>query len=342
MMELDLNKSMNPIFVVGPPRCGTTLMAKLLGQHSRLFMPGEMHFFDDIHSRSKYLDALEEDNAFEKIYQRLLSIYARYSEPDDQIRVERIFSNPKVKKHMKSACKTYKELLSFFMEAQAQEEGKPRWGNNVPRDIFNIDRIISFYPRAKVVICVRDIRDFLLSYQFKWRSTVPEDVERIKKMYHPIMTSFLWKSSLRQLPKTYSLVHKNNRILVRYEDLVQRPEETLKKVCQIIGEEFEPEMLNIGYNNSSFGTDAKGIFTASVGRWKRGLRPEEVEIAQIIGGQDMVKVGYQKEKVRFSPLKLLSILLSTPCAFIRALKASQALRGPLFAYLKRRLVIFSF
>jgi len=41
----------NPIFVVGTPRSGTILTAKILGRHSHIFMPGETHFFDDIYSR---------------------------------------------------------------------------------------------------------------------------------------------------------------------------------------------------------------------------------------------------------------------------------------------------
>jgi len=38
----------SPIFVLGTPRAGTTLMARILDRHPRLFAPGETHFFEEI------------------------------------------------------------------------------------------------------------------------------------------------------------------------------------------------------------------------------------------------------------------------------------------------------
>ena len=43
-------KNRHPVFIIGTPRSGTTLTAKILGRHSNIFMPGETHFFDDVYS----------------------------------------------------------------------------------------------------------------------------------------------------------------------------------------------------------------------------------------------------------------------------------------------------
>ena len=98
-------------------------------------------------------------------------------------------------------CRNYSEVFGRFMELQMQVVGKARWGNNAPRNLFSAATIKIFFPAAKLIVCVRDIRAFLYSYKGKWEVTSEEHVERLKKLYHPVVTSYLWKSSMRQLPR---------------------------------------------------------------------------------------------------------------------------------------------
>lgn len=329
--------SKSPIFIVGTPRSGTTLLAKALGQHSRIFMPGETHFFDDIFSRRNQIGSIKETQAFEKVFARLLSLYSRYNEPHDQARIDEIFRNTEVRKKMQESCKNYADILSFFMEIQTQYEGKNRWGNNTPRDIFNIDHVISFYPDAKVIVCIRDIRDYLLSYKYKWRVTALENIQRVKHMYHPVMTSLLWKYTIRQLPRIKLLVPERNLLLVRYEYLVSQPDNAFKQIFNFIEEQFEPSVLDIDYDNSSFRGQDRGIFASSIGRWEKGLTPAEVLIAQMIGGQEFLSVGYEKDRPKYSIFVVLGFFLSTPLGFLRAVNASRSMRGPLIPYLRKRL-----
>ena len=77
-----------PIFIVGTPRSGTTLAAKILGHHSNVFMPGETHFFDDIFSNSTEFGSLKYSDSINKVSVRLFDLYGRYYEPDDQQRIE--------------------------------------------------------------------------------------------------------------------------------------------------------------------------------------------------------------------------------------------------------------
>ena len=256
--------SNSPIFIVGTPRSGTTLLAGILGRHSNLFIGGEFHFFDDIYSKRQALGHPSEPRAFEHIYNKLLDHYSRFNFYLDQGRIEKIFASDTVKKRMRNECKSYKDILSFFMNIQAHESGKTRWGNQVPRDLFNIPIILKFYMDAKIIVCVRDIRDFLLSYKYKWRNTSPQNINRIKALYHPIVTSLLWKLSIRKIADIRRIVHKKNFEIIRYEDLVNDPEKTIRHVCKTIGENFEYPMLDIDSDNSSFGPQ-KGIFKTSVG-----------------------------------------------------------------------------
>jgi hypothetical protein len=325
-----------PIFVVGPPRSGTTLMAKILGRHSRIFMPGETHFFDDIYSRRRELGELRNLDSIEKVIARFRTLYARFNEKPDQDRVDRLFREPESVDKLR-ACRSYKGFLSCFMEQQMQLSGKVRWGNNVPKDIFHITEIFSFYPDAKIIICVRDVRDFLLSYQNKWTVTSEENVDRLRRLYHPILTSLLWRATIKKIARMEVLGPRENFLLVRYEKLVDDPATVVRDICRFIGEDFEEGMLNVDEQNSSFAVRQNGIYSSSVGRWRRALSNEEVYTAQRITKKYLGDLGYATEKLEINPLKLGYIWATLPVALCKAVRANRAIRGPLVPYLARRI-----
>lgn len=338
-MNSKSDNSNGPIFVIGSPRSGTTLTAKILGKHSRIFMPGETHFFDDIYARRSGLGKPSDSEGINRILSRLSNIYSRYNEPNDQIRIDKLFSQEDKLGICWDQCKTYKDVLSSFMDIQMLYEEKKRWGNNTPKDLFNIKEILQFYPNAKFIICVRDPRAFLLSYKGKWKVTDTSQTARLQKLYHPIVTSLLWKSSMKKLPEVLEEIGDNNCIVVRYEDLVTSPEHTIKQVCISIGEDFEREMLTIDSQNSSHSEASHGgIFTTSIDCWQEKLSDEEIHIAQILLEHEMKYLGYDKIKVKNNAFRIFLIFLSVPFTLTRALYANRNNRGPLIPYLFKRIV----
>ena len=325
----------SPIFVVGTPRSGTTLTAKILGRHTRIFMPGETHFFDDIYSRKK-LGSPNDPDAMIRIIHRLSDLYGRYNEPQDQERIRRLFKDPQVMEQLKSRCSTYKEVLSTFMELQMLHEKKQRWGNNVPKDLFNISDILSFYPDVKVLICIRDIRDFLVSYQSKWKITSDEHRQRLKKLYHPVVTSLLWKANMKRIPAILDQIPEKNRMIVRYEALVTDPEKIVRAICRCVEEKFEPNMLLVESNNSSTAQQTKGVFSSSLGRWRDNLSGNDALIAQLIAGREMTQFDYIKEQFPVNQLRVIGSFLSAPVALLRAIRANSRMRGDVLPYLARR------
>lgn len=324
-----------PIFVVGAPRSGTTLTARILGRHSRVFMPGETHFFDDIYARRRELGGLQDAESIRKVLAGLRNLYRRYEENPDQQRIDKLLQSREVIEKL-TRCPSYEELFSCFMEVQMRCVGKVRWGNNVPKDIFHVEDIVSFYPDAKFFVCVRDVRDFLLSYKNKWKNTGEENADRVRRLYHPVVTSLLWKASVKQILRIRNLVPRENLMTIRYESLVQNPKLLVREICRVLGEEFEEDMLNVDEENSSFETGQKGIYSSSVGRWRRLLTNEEVYVAQAIAGSLLAEFGYAPSELSINPWKVGYIYATVPCGLGRALHANAAIRGPLLPYVLKR------
>ncbi len=330
-----------PIFVVGTPRSGTTLTARILGRHSGIFMPGETHFFDDIYARRQEIGEPGDMRAAEVIAARLDTLYERFNEPADQQRIRDLGGESALRQQLGTSCHTYGDVLSRFMQFQMPSNTTNiRWGNNVPKDIFYVKDILQFYPEAKFIVCIRDIRDFLFSYQNRWKTTSPDNRERIKKLYHPIVTSLLWKAAMKQVRVAQALVPLDNLMMIRYEDLATQPETTVRTLCQFLKEPYEEEMLRVEANNSSFEIRQQGIFSTSVQRWRQHLSHEQVYIAERIARPKLEQLGYQMANVRPNPFKLLYIIASFPFALGRALHANRRVRGPILPYLKRRVLAF--
>ena len=325
-----------PIFVVGAPRSGTTLTARILSRHSRVFMPGETHFFDDIYARRRELGELQNAASIQRVTARLRTLYGRYNEKPDQERVEKLLQKQEVIEKL-TRCRTYKELFSCFMQLQMRSTGKVRWGNNVPKDIFQIKEIVSFYPDAKILICIRDVRDFLISYQNKWTVAAEDSAERLTSLYHPVVTSLLWQASVKQIARIKGTIPRENLMMIRYESLVQNPEKLVREICRFIGEDFEENMLNVEEENSSFQVGQKGIYSSSVGRWRRLLTNEEAYIAQKITGSWLVEFGYTTADLKINPLKVGYMYATMPYGLWRAIHANRAIRGPFLPYVAKRL-----
>lgn len=327
----------SPVFIVGTPRSGTTLTANILGQHSRIFMSGENHFFEDIYSqRSKLGDPTDSAISRQQIFNRLRTIYERYNQDADQLRINKLFSAL----DCESSCNTwtdYKDVLNWFMELQAREVGKPRWGNNTPKDVFYVDEIMTFYPHAKIVVCMRDPRDFVLSYKHRWQVTTENHKDRLKNLYHPVITSLLWKSTVKRISRIKAIVPAENLLIISYESLVQNSEAVVNNICNMIGEKYEPVMLNVTTHNSSKQSRQQGIFSTSIGRWRTDLPPEEVYVVQRVNHTEMKKYGYEIEKISANRIKILNIYLMSFYALIIALYSNRHNRGPLWPYLCKRL-----
>lgn len=326
-----------PIFVVGAPRSGTTLTAGMLGNHRDIFTCGETHFIEDIYNAHRELGDPVDPIARQRIIDKLRTLYGRYNESPDQERVERMFDDGDLPR-MLDGCRTYPELFDTFMRCQAEAAGKCRWGHHVPRDVFEVKTLLRFFPDARVIGCVRDPRDFQLSYRDKWRRGEGWEADRLKKLYHPILTAMLWRGSMNALDRRVRQF--GERIFVnQYEAMVSDPEAQARKICAFVGEPYDPAMLDVSSENSSSenAQQEKRIFTSSIARWRGRLSHEEIILCQLMCGRLMSKFGYRLEPQPVNALAVAHYVLTLPGSTIRALTANRTKRGPLLPYLVKRI-----
>jgi hypothetical protein len=103
-----------------------------------------------------------------------------------------------------------------------------------------------------------------------------------------------YRRALALLPR---LVPEEHRLLVRYEDIAQRPAATLTRVCDFVGIPFEPAMLefrdtihhNVNGNNMKFRSAAKLRLEDS---WRNALSPADLDYFERRAGAINRQFGY--------------------------------------------------
>ncbi len=298
-----------PIFIVGSPRTGTTLMKDVLNGHSQVHVFNEVHFFERIWDQRDALGDLSLAEDMTRAIEDLRDVVLRRgSDPEaaEALPTEAFRSAA-------LACGGgYAGLLRALLQKGADLHGAPHWGDSSPQDVLYLDTLFAWYPDARVIGMVRDPRAFLGSYKNYHRRANAAYRER----YNPLSNSLLWRSYMNALLAASRGAHAASVRITSYERVVADPEREIREVCSHLGIAFEPTMLQVSGANSSYerGTGRPGIHSQSLDRWREELTPTEIWLVERICGGEMASLGYERAApgARPSARELLGILALVP------------------------------
>lgn len=164
-------------------------------------------------------------------------------------------------------------LISILLEAYREREGKKRVGVKYPVHISRLKLLYKWWPDAKVIFLIRDIRAIITS-------KVNDGKTRERKRQHRLLAPLIHYSALFFFLADYvwsAFVYKKyksryNFLKIRYEDFISKPEETVSEVCRFCEIQFEDSMLNaFGKASSITGEVKKGFDPKRISHWKTKL-----------------------------------------------------------------------
>ena len=186
-----------------------------------------------------------------------------------------------------------------------------RWGDKTPSYILYLPVIHSIFPQAQYIHVIRDGRDTALSAAQKWGG--------FRRAY---MTEYyLLTHWVRNIKAGQAFGHgqsKDKYFELRYEDLVQDPENTLKSVCAFLKETFHPAMLD----HSALARQTIGarghievkqpIRTTSLQRWENEMSPFSKKLANQLAGPTLKTLGYSLTSFSsFKPPEKIKVIYYT-------------------------------
>ena len=280
-----------PIFIGGLDNSGKTHLRLALSSHPEIAMTRRSYMWTRTYNR--YGDLSQGEN-FERCLKALLNRKdVRTLQPDPE----------SIRREFSQGEQTYGRLFALLHEHYAKRLGKSRWGEQEAGIERYADEVFRAYSEARVIHMLRDPRN---RYDEMLRTTPPK-----VRLGRVGVNTADWLQSARLAERNQHLYPKNYLVLA-YESLVKRPEDTLRKVCAFIGEDYVPAMLTLD-GAIGFG---EGNRTGTSSELKEGVvefrldgsqvvSPREVAFMQALAKKEMTERGYAEEKVRFSPSEAL-------------------------------------
>jgi hypothetical protein len=284
-----------PVFVIGNPRSGTTMLRLILTSNSKLSIPPEAAFIVKYFSKYGHLNKfnLSSVNSFMKHLQNSFEIENRW---------EVSFKEYHEKWLDNQIGKSYPDVCASIYRYYAYKKyfGKENWGDKNTSHRNYIDVLSWLFPHAQFVHIIRDSRSVFASYK-----TLP----RIEHKYAPKLTkdplifSAHWLEALDRIEYHAKKYAPGRYITVRYEDVVKDFERTIKKVCNFLNLEYEENMLNFNEINEKYNLEPKSydkwkwrtrkpLTDSRIDNWKNVLDKNEIRTINFLTSNKLIRYGY--------------------------------------------------
>jgi hypothetical protein len=248
-----------PIFIVGCPRSGTTLVQCILSVSSQAFSLPETHFF------SWVLPALQVQPE-SPIATEQLQHFRQTFETESGLRLPEDFWNAL---HGRADL-TPKGLFVEIVEYHRPSDGL-RAIEKTPRHVLHMDEIGTAFPDALFVEVVRDpidVASSLLGVPFESSRSVLSYAQR-------------WAESIHAA-RRYGLAQPGRLWTVGYETLVAEPEATVRQLCAFVDLPYQQSMLeefgreaarNVGSDEAWKLDVSSGVLMDRKGIWRKRMTP---------------------------------------------------------------------
>jgi len=262
-----------PIFVMGCHRTGTTLVRRILNSHSRIEIYHESQYYPIFrHEIYYYGDLGKRANLIRFINDFREVIRVQCLDPSDRV--------PETEEFLEAlVAPTYEGVLATSLLLYAQHHGKMRGGDKTPQHYAYLPEISDSFPDSPIIFLMRDPRDTVLSIRERFNTSIEGATRH-------------WNEAV------YAYQQKTRPVLLlRYEDLVQRPTEIIKSMCEFLGEPYEASMLRFFDKTPEQIIEQKGgkllgpMDTSSVGRFE-SMSEAEIEQVERECAAGMQLMGY--------------------------------------------------
>jgi hypothetical protein len=320
-------KITKPIFIVGCPRSGTTILAKILNNHSKIASATEVHYFNHLCKLKKY-DWNNIDDKFLKTFYnetRIEDFCSLLKISFEEFKNQ--FNSTEIEASLTKINQNQRRLFDTLMLLLLKKNNKQLCCEKTPQHLLSVEKILLLYPDAKIVHLIRDGRDTVNSLiKMPWR---PEGL---------LNNSRFWKQYAKiglELNDKYSKA-KNNFITIKYEDLLRTPDSTIRILCEFVQINFEESMLS--KNTSTSTVDESNIFSSwesswkhkameeldstRVGAWHKELSSQDQTLINWHLKKELLALGYKPEEAKLSSKDKLNIFSEYGSLAVRRLTKS--------------------
>jgi hypothetical protein len=270
-----------PFFIIGNDRSGTTMLRLILDRGAQTALPTESMFLGDF-APVRRRGGLDDHDAAVRFTERV------WNHP--KVALWELDGEPTPPPVGLSHDEAYRWAIEQPYLAYMRRDGKTRWADKTPYYLEWVDEIKAVFPEAKFIELVRDGRDVGLSIM-----PLPFGGN------NAWVTGRDWARGIR-LGQAAHERWPGDVFTVQYEQLTADPAPYIQRMCEFLGMEYSPDMLNVEKTDSSkivadqaewFTNLWAGINQKSVGKWKRKMSEKDQAIFLAAAGPELAAHGYE-------------------------------------------------
>jgi hypothetical protein len=270
-----------PIFVVGCPRSGTTMLGLMIHAHPRLAMPPESRFLIHTWRRRHDFGDLQTE-------EQRLALADAITRTGSMIR-ELGLRKKETMEAILEAPPTIGSALGTVFKMYADLHGKARWGDKRPVYFREVDVLRRLFPDAQFIHVIRDGR---------------ANVASLKRMpwwhYTSVSAMSMWSQAESCMRRNASKLPADTFHTIRYETLVADPRPVLEEMCAFLEEDFHEAMLephkvnNVIPDRKVWHENLKrGVSQDRVESWRTELEPWELGLMETVVRRKLRRQGYE-------------------------------------------------
>lgn len=231
-------KTQEALFVTGMPRSGTTLVERIISQHSDVTSAGELGYFGSL------IKTMGKSNSSRLLDQETI---------DASVGID------------------YFELGKAYIEKTRCLTGETaKFVDKMPLNILYVGFILQALPQAKIVCLDRNPLDTIVS---NYRQLFSANSSSYNYAYALSSTTKFYVE-FKKLTQLWEKLFPDNFYLVNYEKLVNAPEAEAKQLVEFCGLQWQQTCLNIQDNTAPVATASavqvrQPINNKSVGNWQK-------------------------------------------------------------------------
>lgn len=251
-----------PIFITGCGRSGTSVLTWAIGQHPNIIVTPEINWVSTLasHMEGLYRAGLaggDKGHLATWNVSRAAFFCAMGGGVDAAIRTS---FEGRFPDRRNAAADPSASALRWY---GSPGDPKARWVDGTPSNVFYAGVLAEMFPEAKFINLLRNPDDVLRSWMgISWRDKRHSAARALLKHIHRSTEAGLM---------THAAFGGDRAIRILFEDLISRPEQTVRAILQFLGEEYAPECVGpilAGKMNSS------GVVSESVEREYQRVRKD--------------------------------------------------------------------
>jgi hypothetical protein len=305
------------VFIVGLPRTGSTLLRTLLNRSEGVSIAAETHFLHQFarlgkNKRLLRFGDLHEEQGLNLFLDDLFNA-RRAAGNDFWGWLNRNITRESFRERVSLTDLSDQAIFELFIHIYAERKKggvQPGMilGEKTAANIYYVPELLRWYPNARIVHTFRDPRGIFVSAlklvkDGKWgiKNRLPAALPKkaSDSLLEVIMSVYIWRLWLdaARLHAHYARAYPDQYMLLRFEDLLQEPEQHIRRVCDFMHTRFEQAMVEeVSSVGSSFSerriVGGAGFEKSTADRWKERIHPLTKAWLTTFSGRQLDHFGY--------------------------------------------------